>query len=153
MKKYKVCNIVLTVCITVVFALLGWLVFAKSYIRLWETMKDFASSIRVYCYNIFRLGGETLPTVTNNSTVLGWDTILPENVKELTTNTKTYFELFFSLNNLKGWAIKSALKLGDFSKAITILLPSILILFFVVTVVFFQKEMPENEEKNENGRQ
>lgn len=146
MKKYKVCNIVLTVCITLVFALLGWLVFAKSYIRLWETMKDFASSIRVYCYNIFRLGGETLPTVTNNSTVLGWDTILPENVKELTTNTKTYFELFFSKSNLQGWALKSAVKLLDFSKAITILLPSILILFFVFRHFFLKENNRYNKD-------
>lgn len=59
----KIFNISITVIITVTTVILGAFVFRNSYLRLWETLRDFGLSVAYYFSLIFKGESDITPTV------------------------------------------------------------------------------------------
>lgn len=129
--KRTTSNAILTVALTLGFASLGY-VFRLSYLRLWETLRDLAVSAKIYGITVLGLGGETLPTVVSDSSVLGWDTFLPDNLDGLKAGIKTYFSLLFNRDNFIAWLQQTGNVVIILSNVLMFALPCLLLLVLII---------------------
>ncbi|HJA95325.1 MAG TPA: hypothetical protein H9663_02720 [Firmicutes bacterium] len=125
-------NICLTVVITAAFILLGAFVFGDSYLRFGETAKDFGLSVGYYFCTLFGLDHDIVPSVTEYSSVMDWDILLPSDFESFTSQATSFFSLLVDGENFAGyWA-----KVGDVMlvllKVVAIILPCLLILGLVI---------------------
>ena len=132
MNKRRICNICLTVVITAAFILLGAFVFGDSYLRFGESAKDFGLSVGYYFCALFGLDHDIVPSVTEYSSVMDWDILLPSDFEDFTSQAKSFFSLLVNGENFAGyWA-----KVGDVMlvllKVVAIILPCLLILGLVI---------------------
>lgn len=125
-------HISLTVILSAVFVLLGVFVFRQAYLRFWETLCDFGRSIAYYFCGIFGIEHNIPPTVTEYSSVMRWDILLPSDFTGFQSSAADYFGLLFSKDNFTAWGQTLANTLGNAAKIISILLPCIVILIFAV---------------------
>ena len=109
MNRRRVFNICLSVLITAAFILLGAFVFGDSYLRFGETAKDFGLSVWYYFCTLFGLDHDIVPSVTEYSSVMDWDILLPSDFEGFTSQAKSFFSLLVDEENFSGyWA-----KVGD----------------------------------------
>lgn len=132
MNRRRKFNICLTVVITAAFILLGAFVFGDSYLRFGETTKDFGLSVGYYFCTLFGLDHDIVPSVTEYSSVMDWDILLPSDFEGFTSQAKSFFSLLVDGENFAGyWA-----KIGDVMlvllKVVAIILPCLLILGLVI---------------------
>ena len=132
MNRRRTSNICLTVVITAVFILLGAFVFGDSYLRFGETAKDFGLSVGYYLCTLFGLDHDIVPSVTEYSSVMDWDILLPSDFEGFTSQAKSFFSLLVDEENFLGyWA-----KVGDVMlvllKVVAIILPCLLVLGLVI---------------------
>lgn len=132
MNRRRVFNICLSVLITAAFILLGAFVFGDSYLRFGETAKDFGLSVGYYLCTLFGLDHDIVPSVTEYSSVMDWDILLPSDFKGFTSQAKSFFSLLVDEENFLGyWA-----KVGDVMlvllKVVAIILPCLLVLGLVI---------------------
>ena len=132
MNRRRTFNICLTVVITAAFILLGAFVFGDSYLRFGETAKDFGLSVGYYFCTLFGLDHDIVPSVTEYSSVMDWDILLPSDFEGFTSQAKSFFSLLVDGENFLGyWA-----KVGDVMlvllKVVAIILPCLLILGLVI---------------------
>ena len=132
MNRHRTFNICLTVVITAAFILLGAFVFGDSYLRFGETVKDFGLSVGYYFCTLFGLDHDIVPSVTEYSSVMDWDILLPSDFEGFTSQAKSFFSLLVDEENFSGyWA-----KVGDVMlvllKVVAIILPCLLILGLVI---------------------
>ena len=85
MNRRRTFNICLTVVITAAFILLGAFVFGDSYLRFGETAKDFGLSVGYYFCTLFGLDHDIVPSVTEYSSVMDWDILLPSDFEDFTS--------------------------------------------------------------------
>lgn len=132
MNRCRTFNICLTVVITAAFILLGAFVFGDSYLRFGETAKDFGLSVGYYFCTLFGLDHDIVPSVTEYSSVMDWDILLPSDFESFTSQATSFFSLLVDGENFAGyWA-----KVGDvmlmLMKVVAIILPCLLILGLVI---------------------
>lgn len=132
MNRRRTFNICLTVVITAAFILLGAFVFGDSYLRFGETAKDFGLSVGYYFCMLFGLDHDIVPSVTEYSSVMDWDILLPSDFEGFTSQATSFFSLLVDGENFSGyWA-----KVGDVMlvllKVVAIILPCLLILGLVI---------------------
>ena len=132
MNRRRTFNICLTVVITATFILLGAFVFGDSYLRFGETSKDFGLSVGYYFCTLFGLDHDIVPSVTEYSSVMDWDILLPSDFEGFTSQSKSFFALLIDGENFASyWA-----KVGDVMlvllKVVAIILPCLLILGLVI---------------------
>ncbi len=132
MNRRRTFNICLTVVITAAFILLGAFVFGDSYLRFGETAKDFGLSVGYYFCTLFGLDHNIVPSVTEYSSVMDWDILLPSDFEGFTSQAKSFFSLLVDEENFAGyWA-----KVGDVMlvllKVVAIILPCLLVLGLVI---------------------
>ena len=132
MNRRRTFNICLTVVITAAFILLGALVFGDSYLRFGETAKDFGLSVGYYFCTLFGIEHNIVPSVTEYSSIMDWDILLPSDFEGFTSQAKSFFSLLVDGENFAGyWA-----KVGDVMlvllKIVAIILPCLLILGLVI---------------------
>lgn len=132
MNRRRTFNICLTVVITAAFILLGAFVFGDSYLRFGESVKDFGLSVGYYFCTLFGLEHNIVPSVTEYSSVMDWDILLPSDFEGFTSQANTFFSLLIDGENFAGyWA-----KVGDVMlvllKVVAIILPCLLILGLVI---------------------
>lgn len=132
MNRRRTSNICLTVVITAAFILLGAFVFGDSYLRFGETAKDFGLSVGYYLCTLFGLDHDIVPSVTEYSSVMDWDILLPSDFEGFTSQAKSFFSLLVDEENFLGyWA-----KVGDVMlvllKVVAIILPCLLVLGLVI---------------------
>ena len=132
MYRRRTFNICLTVVITVAFILLGAFVFGDSYLRFGETTKDFGLSVGYYLCTLFGLDHDIVPSVTEYSSVMDWDILLPSDFEGFTSQSKSFFALLIDGENFASyWA-----KVGDVMlvllKVVAIILPCLLVLGLVI---------------------
>ena len=132
MNRRRTFNICLTVVITAAFILLGAFVFGDSYLRFGETAKDFGLSVGYYFCTLFGLDHDIVPSVTEYSSVMSWDILLPSDFEGFTSQATSFFSLLVDGENFSGyWA-----KIGDVMlvllKVVAIILPCLLILGLVI---------------------
>ena len=105
MRRLRVCNILLTVFISIGFILLGVFCFSSSYLRLFECLRDLWLSLRFYIGTIFNPNNNVIPTINNYSEVLEWNLILAEDWEGFKTQVSDYFSLLFSGENFKAYGV------------------------------------------------
>lgn len=132
MNRRRTFNICLTVVITAAFILLGAFVFGNSYLRFGESAKDFGLSVGYYFCTLFGLEHDIVPSVTEYSSVMDWDILLPSDFEGFTSQAKSFVSLLVNGENFAGyWA-----KVGDVMlvllKVAAIILPCLLILGLVI---------------------
>ena len=132
MNRRRVFNICLSVLITAAFALLAVFVFSDSYLRFGESVKDFGLSVGYYFCTLFGIEHNIVPSVTEYSSVMDWDILLPSDFEGFTSQATSFFSLFVDGENFSGyWA-----KVGDVMlvllKVVAIILPCLLILGLVI---------------------
>ena len=96
MDKTKKWYIALSVFLTAVFVALGVTVFNKSFLRLWETIRDFGLSCKYYVCEIFSIEHNTLVSITDKSEVLDWNYILPKTSEDFGKRTNLFFRLWIN---------------------------------------------------------
>lgn len=125
--------IALTVGISIALVLLGVFVFNVSYIRLFESGRDLGTSIAYYFVKLFDLNSDIMPTVINYSTAIPDNPKLPSTPTEAGTSITEYFNLFFSTDNLRAWALAAS---KFITMALLIILPCILLLILLIRMVY-----------------
>ena len=105
MNRRRTFNICLTVVITAAFILLGAFVFGDSYLRFGETTKDFGLSVGYYFCTLFGLDHDIVPSVTEYSSVMDWDILLPSDFEGFTSQSKSFFALLID-RELRGLLVK-----------------------------------------------
>ncbi len=125
-------HIAVSVLITAAFVALGVSVFSPSYLRFVEAVTDMGRSVAVYFCELFRIPYTFTATFLAPSSVFGWANYLPENTAEFKEGAKSYFALLFSGENFAAWGNSVTGFLSYAAKALILILPFLLILFFVI---------------------
>ena len=124
-------NIVITVIISLVFLALG-AVFWQSYLRFGEACRDFGLSVAYYFCELFGVEYSFTPTVTEYSSVMQWDILLPSDFAGFTDAAGRYFSLLISSENFAGYWESVAIGLEGAAKVLIIALPCVLSAFSAV---------------------
>lgn len=132
MNRRRTFNICLTVVITAAFILLGAFVFGDSYLRFGETAKDFGLSVGYYFCTLFGLDHDITPSVTEYSSVMDWDILLPSDFEGFTSQAKSFFSLLVDGENFAGYWVKVGDVMLVLLKVVAIILPCLLILGLVI---------------------
>ena len=146
MNRRRIFNICLTIVITAAFILLGAFVFGDSYLRFGETSKDFGLSVGYYFCTLFGLDHDIVPSVTEYSSVMDWDILLPSDFEGFTSQAKSFFSLLVDEENFAGyWA-----KVGDVMlvllKVVAIILPCLLVLGLVIRRLYKSGNTKHNKD-------
>ena len=129
-------NITVTAFISITFVLLGVFVFSSSYLRFGETCAEFGQAIAFYFCEIFGIEHNIAPGVNVPSKVVGNMIKLPDNIDGFKENTRSFFSLFVSGENFVGWWGTVTGTLATISKALVILLPCVIGLYFVIRQLY-----------------
>lgn len=132
MNRRRTFNICLTVVITAAFILLGAFVFGDSYLRFGETTKDFGLSVGYYFCTLFGLDHDIVPSVTEYSSVMDWDILLPSDFEGFTSQSKSFFALLIDGENFAAYWSKVGDMMLVLLKVVAIILPCLLILGLVI---------------------
>lgn len=142
----KTVNITITVFISLAIIALGIFVFNQAYLRFWETLCDFGRSAAYYFCGIFGIERNILPTVTEYSSVMRWEILLPPDFAGFQSSAAEYFALLFSKDNFTAWGQSLAVTLGNAAKIFSILLPCIVILIFAVKRLYAKGNNSHNKD-------
>ena len=135
-RTLKRINICLTIAISIGFILLGIFVFRSSYIRVWEAILDFWRSIKYYFCCLLNIEVTANPTVSEYSEIITYETLLPDGFDLFKDKFFAYFSMLFSGNNLLLWAKQTAVKIGDISKILMLILPSLLLFGIALKMIY-----------------
>lgn len=125
--------ITLTVGVFVTLAVLGVFVFNVSYIRLFESFKDFGTSIAYYFVKLFDIDSNIIPSVINYSNAIPDNPSIPTTPTEAGTSITEYFNVFFDADNFRAWGLVTSKFL---TMALLIILPCILLLILLIRTVY-----------------
>ena len=132
MNRRRTFNICLTVVITAAFILLGAFVFGDSYLRFGETAKDFGLSVGYYFCTLFGIEHNIAPSVTEYSSVMDWNILLPSDFEGFTSQSKSFFALFIDGENFACYWSKVGDVMLVLLKVVAIMLPCLLVLGLVI---------------------
>ena len=125
-------NIALTIALTVAFILLGAFVFRVAYCRTIEAIIDLYGSFKYYFCVLFGFETNGLPSVTEYSKIMESVPILPSDIEGFKNNATTYFSRLISKENFLSWLGATGQKASVLAKALTILLPCILVIIIAI---------------------
>ena len=125
--------ITLTVGVFITLAVLGVFVFNVSYIRLFESFKDFGTSIAYYFVKLFDIDNDIMPSVINYSHAIPDNPNIPTTPSEAGISITEYFDVFFSADNFRAWGLAMSKFL---TMALLIILPCILLLVLLIRTVY-----------------
>lgn len=125
--------ITLTVGVFVTLAVLGVFVFNISYLRLFESFKDFGLSIAYYFVKLFDLPYNITPTVINYSHVIPDHPSIPTTPTEAGISITSYFNVFFLADNFRSWGIATS---KFITMALLIILPCVLLLVLLIRMIY-----------------
>ena len=132
MNRRRVFNICLSVLITAAFALLAVFVFSDSYLRFGEAVKDFGLSVGYYFCTLFGLEHNIVPSVTEYSSVMDWDILLPSDLEGFTSQSESFFALLIDGENFAAYWSKVGDVMLVLLKVVAISLPCLLILGLLI---------------------
>ncbi len=141
----RVLNIILTILLTIGFALLGAFVFRTSYIRLFYACKDFGLSVGYYFCEMFGISHNITPTVNTIPEIQTPQVTLPTDFDGFKDNSAQYFSLLFSSDNFNGWLAHISGVIADFAKILVIILPCIIAFIFIIKALY-------KRENNNHGK-
>ena len=138
-------NIVITVIISLVFLALG-AVFWQSYLRFGEACRDFGLSVAYYFCELFGVEYSFTPTVTEYSSVMQWDILLPSDFAGFTDAAGRYFSLLISSENFAGYWESVAIGLEGAAKVLIIALPCVLLFVIIVRAMYRRSNTKHNHD-------
>ncbi len=141
----KAFNIATVVIITVTTVILGAFVFRESYLRLWETMRDFGISVAYYFSLIFKGESNITPTVNGFSNVFKASGYLPTTAEEYKQQIAKFFTTFVSKENLNLWLAGLRSGAEKISKGIVLLMPCLIALWFIVKRIYSKTNTKHGE--------
>ena len=122
----KAFNIVAVVIVTVATVILRIFVFKSSYLRLWETLRDFGLSVAYYFSLIFKGESDITPTVNGFSKVFKASGYLPVTAEEFKQQIAQFFKIFISKDNFISWLASLNNIAVKASKSFVLLFPCII---------------------------
>ncbi|MCM1368203.1 MAG: hypothetical protein NC184_05305 [Roseburia sp.] len=131
--RRRIIYISVTVVVSLVLILLGIFVFTNSYLRLFESFKDFGTSIAFYFTQLFGIQSDINPTVTNYSGIIPDNPEIPSTPTEAGISARAYFDVFFSADNFRNWGLSTA---HFITMALLIILPCILLLILLIRFMY-----------------
>lgn len=137
-------NIILTVALTIAFALLGAFLFRSSFIRLGYAFKDFGLSVAYYFCIMFGMSHNITPTVNTIPEVQTPQASLPADFEVFKDNSVQYFSLLFNGDNFNEWLAHISGVMADFAKILVIVLPCIIAFILIIKAIY-------NRENNKHG--
>ena len=141
----KAYNIATVVIITVTTVMLGAFVFRESYLRLWETMKDFGLSVAYYFSLIFTGESNIAPTVNRFSNVFKASGYLPTTAEEYKHQIAKFIMTFISKDNFNLWLANLRVGAEKISKGIVLLMPCLIALWFIVKRIYSKTNTKHGE--------
>lgn len=132
----KIFNIGITVIITVTTVILGMFIFRSSYLRLWETMRDFGLSVAYYFSLIFKGESNITPTVNGFSNIFKASGYLPTTAEGYKQQIAKFFTTFISKDNFNQWLMGLRNGAEKINKGIVLLMPCLIALWFVVKRIY-----------------
>ena len=132
----KLFYISLTVLITIGIVLLGIFVFNTSYTRFGESLSDLWLSAKYYFCYFFNLENTDMPTVTQYSKIFTWEPFLPKDLETFKNELQKYFRMLVSAGNMREYVGVLGVNLGNIAKIISVTLPVLLLLFFVLKRIY-----------------
>ncbi len=124
-------NIAVTVIISLAFVALG-AVFWQSYVRFAESCRDFGLSAAYYFCELIGIDYSFTPTVTEYSSVLQWEILLPSDWDGFTASAGNFFSLLIDGENFANYWSAVGNVMLVVAKVIAILLPCVLVLWLVL---------------------
>ncbi len=122
-----------TALISVGLALLGVFVFGNSYLRLFESFKDFGTSIAFYFTQLFGIKSDITPTVTKYSGIIPDNPSIPSTPTDAGNSVNSYFDVFFSADNFKAWGLATT---NFITMTLLIILPCVLLIILLIRFMY-----------------
>ena len=132
----RVSNIILTILLTIGFALLGAFVFRSSFIRLFYAFEDFGLSVGYYFCEMFGISHNITPTVNSITEVQTPQVTLPTDFDGFKDNSAQYFSLLIDRGNFDGWLWHISGVMADLAKILIIIMPCILVALLIIKVLY-----------------
>ena len=130
-------HIALSIAITAIFLCIGIFWCQRSYIRLWETVTELGSSIKFYFCEIFEMENATKVEVIQPSDVLINEVIpIPATADTFWLKCKVFFTLLVNGKHLGGYFTKVSIGLGNFSRALVLLLPVVILAVILIKKIY-----------------
>ena len=136
----------ISIFLTVLFVGFGASIFFKSYVRLWETLGDFWTSLQYYFCEIFSIEHNVQASVTDRSNVLEWGEKLPQTQDRFWLKARVYVKLFFSVDNVKGYASMVGVGAGNVARALVLFLPLVLLLALTIKKMYSKPNVKHNRD-------
>ena len=125
--------IIVTVLTSLTLLFLGLFVFFNSYLRLFESFRDFGTSIAFYFTQLLGIKSSVTPTVTEYSNIVADNPSIPQTPTDAGNSVKAYFEVFFDMDNFKAWGLATT---NFITMALLIILPCVLLLIFLIRLLY-----------------
>ncbi len=122
-----------TVAFSLGFVLMGVFVFGNSYLRLFESFKDFGTSIAFYFTQLFGIKSDIMPTVTKYSGIIPDNPSIPSTPTNAGNSVKAYCDVFFSAENFKVWGLATT---NFITMTLLIILPCIVLLILLIRFMY-----------------
>lgn len=145
-KGRKALFISLGIIIAACFILLGVFCFKNSYLRIYESLIDCFNSIKYYFCKLFNITADLNASVKEHSPIYNSDVGLPPTPGEIGTNIASFWTLFFSKANFFNWCRYALINLEKFCKVMVLILPAILVVFFVVRKWYMRSNRKHNKD-------
>lgn len=123
----KILNISINVIFMITTVILGMFIFRSSYLRLWETMRDFGLSVAYYFSLIFKGESNITPTVNLFSNVFKASGYLPVTAEEFKRQIVKFFTTFISKDNFISWLVSLNNIAVKVSKSVVLLFPCLIV--------------------------
>ena len=120
--------------------------FWQSYLRFGEACRDFGLSVAYYFCELFGVEYSFTPTVTEYSSVMQWDILLPSDFAGFTDAAGRYFSLLISSENFAGYWESVAIGLEGAAKVLIIALPCVLLFVIIVRAMYRRSNTKHNHD-------
>ena len=138
-------NVIITVIISLAFLAFG-AVFWQSYLRFGEACCDLGLSAAYYFCELFGVEYAFTPTVTEYSSVMQWDVLLPSDFAGFADAAGKYFSLLVSGENFAGYWSAVGRVMGITAKVLIIALPCVLLLVIIVRAMYRKTNTKHNHD-------
>ena len=146
MKLYRIFNVTVTVLLSILFVLLGFLYFKISYLRLGESFYDLWQSAKFYFYSVFWIPNSTEITVKSFSEILTWEIFLPISFEGFKIDSARYFSLLISKENFTAFLSMLLKKSAEWGRILSIVIPNGIIIFKIVQKIYDSKNTKHNRD-------
>lgn len=136
--------------ISLCFVLLSIFVFPNAYVRIWESLCDFWSSLKFYFKELFLLDYDVYPSVIDKSKI-GFTPILglPATWEEFTILWHSYWKTWATASNFKAYLVA----FGNFMFNASRIILLVVVPLFLLAYIFFQRYLSkENNNYNKDSK-